>query len=71
MQKQSSLIALIIVLVIGAIVLLVQLPLNLGLDLRGGAQLTIQVKPTEDIKEISEEDLEAVKRVMQNRVNAS
>ena len=71
MQKQSSLIALIIVLVIGAIVLLVQLPLNLGLDLRGGAQLTIQVKPTEEVKEISLEDLEAVKRVMQNRVNAS
>lgn len=69
MQKQQSLIILILVLVAAAIVLLVQLPLSLGLDLRGGSQLTIQVQPTEDIQTISLENLEDTKRVMENRVN--
>ncbi|HBB33858.1 MAG TPA: protein translocase subunit SecD [Cyanobacteria bacterium UBA8803] len=69
MQKQRGLLALILVLVIAAIVVLVTIPIPLGLDLRGGAQLTIQVKTTEEIKQISSRDLEAVLRVVENRVN--
>ncbi|MEC4983082.1 MAG: protein translocase subunit SecD [Oscillatoria sp. PMC 1068.18] len=68
MEKQRSLIALIIVLVVGAIALLTQLPIPQGLDLRGGSQLTIQVKPVPG-KEINQENLVAVKRVLENRVN--
>ena len=53
MQKQRWILALILALVIGAIWVLVQVKIPLGLDLRGGAQLTIQVKPTKDIKQIT------------------
>ena len=70
MQKQRWLIALILVLVVAAIAVLVNIPLQLGLDLKGGAQLTIQVKPTEEVTEIKADDLTAVKRVLENRVNA-
>ncbi|MBD2579847.1 protein translocase subunit SecD [Oscillatoria sp. FACHB-1406] len=69
MQKQRSLIALILVLVVAAIVVLIQLPLALGLDLKGGAQLTIQVQPAEGSARITPENLNDVKRVLENRVN--
>jgi preprotein translocase subunit SecD len=70
MQRQRSLVALILVLIILAIVVLVKIPLQQGLDLRGGAQLTIQVKTTEEIPEISPDQLQAVKTVVDRRVNA-
>jgi preprotein translocase subunit SecD len=70
MEKQRITIALILVLVIAAIVLIVKLPLQLGLDLKGGAQLTIQVLPTEKITQIKTEDLKAVQKTLENRINA-
>jgi len=69
MQQQRSAIALIFFLVIAALVVLVQLSVPLGLDLRGGAQLTLQVKTTDEIQTISQGDLKAVKQVIKNRVN--
>jgi len=69
MQKQRLVLALIVVLVIAAITVLVKIPIQLGLDLRGGAQLTIQVKPTAEIKKITTEELDAVLSVIENRVN--
>ncbi|MBD2181628.1 protein translocase subunit SecD [Planktothrix sp. FACHB-1355] len=69
MQKQRSLLALILVLVIAAIIVIVKIPIRLGLDLLGGAQLTIQVKPTQDVKQITPDVLEAVQRVIENRIN--
>lgn len=60
----------IVVLVIGASFVLVKLPLQLGLDLRGGAQLTIEVQPTKEIPQIDNDSLVAVKTVIENRVNA-
>ena len=69
MQKQRAYIVLILVLVAAAIAILVSLPLELGLDLRGGAQLTIQVKPTKEVQQITPEDLQAVKTVIANRIN--
>jgi preprotein translocase subunit SecD len=54
MQKQRLVLAFIVVLVIAAITVLVKIPIQLGLDLQGGAQLTIQVKPTEEIKKITQ-----------------
>lgn len=69
MQRQRSLLALIVVLVIAAIVAITTISIPLGLDLRGGSQLTIQVKTTPEIKQITERELEAVKRVVEGRVN--
>jgi len=69
MQKQRSLLALILVLVIAAITVIIKIPIPLGLDLQGGSQLTIQVKPSEEIKQITERELEAVQRVVENRIN--
>ncbi len=69
-RQQRSLLMFILVLAIGAIVVLARLPLQLGLDLRGGAQLTIQVQTTEEIPEIEARDLEAVRRVVEGRVNS-
>lgn len=70
MQKQRSLLLLILVLAIAAITVLVQIPIRLGLDLQGGAQLTIQVKPSEDIPDITSREMEAVLSVVRNRVDA-
>ncbi|MEA5598248.1 protein translocase subunit SecD [Rivularia sp. UHCC 0363] len=69
MQKQRSLLALILFLVIAAVTVIVTIPVPLGLDLRGGSQLTIQVKTTPEIKQITERELEAVQTVLSNRVN--
>jgi preprotein translocase subunit SecD len=69
MGKQQGYLALILAAVIGAIIVLATIPLQLGLDLQGGAQLTIQVKPTPQIPRITERELEGVQRVVENRVN--
>jgi preprotein translocase subunit SecD len=69
MGRQRSLLLVILVLVLAAIVTIVRVPTRLGLDLQGGAQLTIQVKTTNEIKEISAQQLEAVQRVLEGRVN--
>jgi preprotein translocase subunit SecD len=69
MGRQRSLLVLILVLVIAALTVIAKFPVQLGLDLRGGSQLTIQVKPSEDVKKIDEKVLEGVQRVIENRVN--
>jgi len=70
MQRQRSLLVLILILLIAAITVIVTIPVSLGLDLRGGSQLTIQVKPTAEIKKITEHELEAVKKVVEGRINS-
>jgi preprotein translocase subunit SecD len=69
MQKQRSLLALIFVLIVAAITVIVTMPTRLGLDLQGGSQLTIQVKTTPTITKIDRGMLEAVQRIVENRVN--
>jgi preprotein translocase subunit SecD len=69
MQKQRSILALIFVLIIAAITVIVTIPTRLGLDLQGGSQLTIQVKTTPTIPKIDSKMLEAVRRIVENRVN--
>jgi len=73
MQRQRTLLALILVMIIASVTVIVSpfFPLELGLDLKGGSQLTIQVKTTEDITEITERELEAVQKVVEGRINAS
>ena len=44
-------------------------PLQLGLDLRGGSQLTAQVQPAGEITRVGSEEMEAVKAVLERRVN--
>ena len=70
MQRQRWLLALILVVVGLAIWVLANYPIRRGLDLQGGAQLTIQVKTTPEIKQITQKELEAVLSVVENRVNA-
>ncbi|WP_414584714.1 protein translocase subunit SecD [Scytonema sp. PCC 10023] len=69
MQRQRSLLALILILVIAAITVIATIPIPLGLDLRGGSQLTIQVKTTPEIQQITERELDAVKSVVEGRIN--
>jgi preprotein translocase subunit SecD len=69
MQRQRSLLILILVLVIAAITVIATIPIPLGLDLRGGSQLTIQVKPSAEIPKITERELEGVKKVVEGRIN--
>ena len=71
MQKQRAYIILILALVAAAIAILTTIPPQLGLDLRGGAQLTIQVNPTKEKPDVkpTAEDVEAVQRVLENRIN--
>ncbi len=69
MGRQRSLLALIFVLAIAAIVVLVQVPMRQGLDLQGGSQLTLQVKTTPAVPEITPEKLEAVRAVVERRIN--
>ncbi|MBE9044443.1 protein translocase subunit SecD [Pleurocapsales cyanobacterium LEGE 10410] len=71
MQKQRAYIILILALVAAAIAILTTIPPQLGLDLRGGAQLTIQVNPTKEQPDVkpTTEDVQAVQRVLENRIN--
>jgi preprotein translocase subunit SecD len=46
------------------------LGLKLGLDLRGGSQLTLQVMPAGEVRSVQPEQLEAVKEVLERRINS-
>ncbi|MGC9527423.1 MAG: protein translocase subunit SecD [Limnospira sp.] len=69
MRRQRSLLILILILAIASIIILVKVPIRLGLDLRGGSQLTIQLQTSEEVPQIDERVLEAVQSVVENRVN--
>ncbi|MEY4297202.1 MAG: protein translocase subunit SecD [Cyanobacteriota bacterium] len=69
MARQQGWFALLLALAIAAGALLASFPLQLGLDLRGGSQLTLQVMPAGSIKSVGKEQLEAVKDVLDRRIN--
>ena len=76
MARQQGWFALILALAIAAGALLFswntpETPLGqrLGLDLRGGSQLTLQVLPAGAIKTVQKEQLDAVKEVLDRRIN--
>ncbi len=69
MQRHRSVLVFVIVLVAVAIAVIIKIPPRLGLDLRGGSQLTIQVKTTDQIREITAERLQDVLKIIENRVN--
>ncbi|MFM9110671.1 MAG: protein translocase subunit SecD, partial [Prochlorococcaceae cyanobacterium] len=69
MARQQGWFALILALAIAAAALLLSFPLQLGLDLRGGSQLTLQVMPAGALTKVETEQLEAVKEVLERRIN--
>jgi preprotein translocase subunit SecD len=69
MGRQRFLLLVIAIFVLLSIWALVARPLKLGLDLRGGAQLTIQVSPSDAVKKITESELETVQKVIEKRIN--
>jgi preprotein translocase subunit SecD len=69
MARQQGWLALILALAISAGALLAAYPLQLGLDLRGGSQLTLQVLPAGAITKITPEQRDAVKEVLERRIN--
>ena len=69
MARQQGWFALILALAIAAGAVLASFPLQLGLDLKGGSQLTLQVLPAGAIKQVKGEQLEAVKDVLDRRIN--
>ncbi len=71
MPKQSRLLALILVIVLGSIFWIVKSPPKLGLDLRGGAQLTLQAQtnPKQGITKITSRIMETAKFVVEQRIN--
>ncbi len=69
MPRQQGWFALILALVIAAFTVVLSFPLQLGLDLKGGSQLTLEVQPTKEINKITLEQTEAVKYVLDRRIN--
>ncbi len=69
MARQQGWFALILALAFAAGAALTSFPLQLGLDLRGGSQLTLQVMPAGPIERVESEQLEAVKEVLDRRIN--
>ncbi len=69
MARQQGWFALLLALVISAFLLCISLNFQLGLDLRGGSQLTLEVQPLKPSEEIKPGQLEAVQTVLDRRVN--
>ncbi|MEY3301658.1 MAG: protein translocase subunit SecD [Pseudanabaena sp.] len=71
MGKQSRLLAFVMAILIGAVYLIISNPPKLGLDLRGGAQLTLQAKvnPEQGINELTPRIMETAKFVVEQRIN--
>ena len=67
MQKRQGWLFFILFLLTLSVYLLISYPLQLGLDLRGGSQLTLQLIKQEG--KVSKDELEAVKSVIDRRVN--
>ncbi|WP_269623128.1 protein translocase subunit SecD [Prochlorococcus marinus] len=69
MARQQGWFALLLALVISAFLLCIKLPFQLGLDLRGGSQLTLEVQSLQPSTPVTSDQLEAVQTVLDRRVN--
>ena len=67
MKRRQGWLFFIIFLLTFSIYLLINFPLQLGLDLKGGSQLTLQLIKEEG--KVSKEELDAVNAVLDKRVN--
>ncbi|MEO1208821.1 MAG: protein translocase subunit SecD [Cyanobacteria bacterium J06638_20] len=70
MARQRSLLLLVVIMAVTAIIILINLPIRLGLDLQGGSQLTLQAQTTEAVPQITPDKLESVRNVVERRINA-
>ena len=59
----------VIIFAVLSIFICTNIPFQLGLDLRGGSQLTLEVQPTKEITKITPNEIEGVKAVLDKRVN--
>ncbi len=69
MARQQGWFAVVLAIAIAAGSVVVSFPLELGLDLKGGSQLTLEIQPAGDIKRITSDQQQAVKVVLDRRVN--
>lgn len=69
MNKLAGRIVGILLVVAAAIYLVVTRPVQLGLDLKGGTQLTLQAQPTEQVPEITPQVMLGLEAVLEQRVN--
>ena len=69
MGRNNSWFLIVIIFAVLSIFICTNIPFQLGLDLRGGSQLTLEVQPTEEITKITTSELEGVKAVLEKRVN--
>ncbi|BEV36361.1 protein translocase subunit SecD [Synechococcus sp. M16CYN] len=69
MVRYQGWFAFVLALAIAAGIFLLRTPLEFGLDLRGGSQITVQVAPTAEITRVDSEVIQAVKAVLERRVN--
>ncbi|GCE65302.1 protein translocase subunit SecD [cyanobiont of Ornithocercus magnificus] len=69
MGRQQGWLTLILALTALATAALASFPLQLGLDLRGGSQLTLRVQPDSETSVVQAEQLEAVRQVLDRRIN--
>ena len=67
MSRYQGWFAFVLALAIAAGMFLVRTPLQLGLDLRGGSQLTVELRPAGEITSVGDKELEAVKAVLSRR----
>ncbi|NJO21492.1 MAG: protein translocase subunit SecD, partial [Spirulinaceae cyanobacterium RM2_2_10] len=49
---------------------MINFPLNQGLDLKGGSRLTLEVRPTEEVSEITLNNINDVREVILNRIDS-
>lgn len=69
MGKKNYWFLVVIIFAVLSIFICTNIPFQLGLDLRGGSQLTLEVQPTQEIKKITPNEIEGVKAVLDKRVN--
>lgn len=70
MGKYRGWLIVILILLIAATGVIVRTPARLGLDLQGGAQLTLRVQTTDKVPQITPQVLTAVQSVVQKRIDS-
>lgn len=69
MGKLAWRIAIIVIVLAGALYSILTRPVNLGLDLQGGTQITLQANTTEEVTTITPEVLVGLEAVVQQRID--